>query len=148
MSKAYYRSLISSNNTKIRNYNSRISKVKKIKDNIRTKFDTEITDINVYLVDCMQSLEGGIDGVTKVGTVYDNLGYLKESYDVVDGNLVSCTENLNSEITRCNDKISRLEAQNATYESKIREIERREAEERRKQLEAMMDAARDALKFW
>ena len=93
----------------------------------------------------MQSLEGGIDGVTKVGTVYDNLGYLKESYDAVDGNLVSCSENLNSEITRCNDKISRLEAQNATYESKIREIERREAEERRKQLEAMMDAARDAL---
>lgn len=114
---------------------SRKEAVNTIINNVDGELDDEIKAVNGRIAKCSAALASSISNVSRVRAVADSIDNAKEHYPSGDTKISGCREALVNERSRCELKISQLDAEIASLKEAIR------IEKERQLREAMEKAA-------
>ena len=117
-------------------YEQRKEQITAIKGNISIASDTNVTDINNMISNCVEMLEDGIAGISAVGTLKDAMSEKKEKSYADDGCLTLYEDDLVKEISDCETKINNLAAEASSLETQYQTALNDEKEAALKALEA------------
>lgn len=126
----YYKNLLSTAKTNLTNYKKRKSQLEAIRDDY-SMFDGYATDLNNCCTLASTNSRLGIvisGGSNDVGSVFG-----RKDGGTADDYLSSSKEYIKAEIRRVNSKIEELERDIRSYNTKIKQEEEREEDEREKQ---------------
>lgn len=121
-------------------YRKRKNSIYPIINNIDNRFDDDVKDINVQIIDCFYELAQGLKGCDATDSISTNMESCKQKISGSDSYLSSARSNLSAEINRCQEEIDRLDSEIRSINNEIRNLEeemrRQEEEERRQKEEA------------
>lgn len=99
---------------------SRKEAVNTIINNVDGKLDDEIKAVNGRVAKCSAALASSVSNVSRVRDVADSIDNAKERYPSGDTKISGCREALVNERSRCERKISQLDAEIASLKEAIR----------------------------
>lgn len=129
----------------LKNKKARRQTAQTVLDNLKTKYDDDVTDFNKYLGKVTMGLDGGLYGNTTVTSNHDCVDSYKQKGDTSDTNLSSAEDSLQIEINALDTAISDVETEisktETEYNNAVKAEKAAAAEAKRKQEEAARQAA-------
>lgn len=114
------RSQLASLRTERKTLEKRRDKVSKVSGKISSKLSDEIEDVNKKISDCAEALKFAVKGTTVVQEAAE-ISLQKEKGAGSDANMSGCISSLNSEVSRCDNKIYDLDLRIERLQQRIRE---------------------------
>lgn len=89
-------------------YEKRVEKLRKVKGNLESGLDDEVSSVNKHDSSALEHFNYGLKGASSLGNVASGYNELKQQSPTSDGYLQSCCDNINNEISRCEIEIDKL----------------------------------------